>query len=250
MNIFIGKTNLDDFKFQILLGKKNFFYDGDLEQGYFIEDIVWRALDELDVLNKNEVVEVLLHYNDNNYYIVFGDENNNGGEETLFFNMQKLKESQMTELLSDQVLNPENIIEASLENGIFYLIEDVVDDEFRNVEVKSLNIQEKKTKTIILKKFFNEQKWNMLGVFLLLTLPYFSYTYINKSFSNSINRKTTKVLKNMVKYDTEKRKIMSRVKKDKTNINALKNSKDLFWSGRVSSSVKRIYAEKAKTKGF
>jgi len=237
MNIFIGNTQLDDYKFSIELTNKEFKYDGDEDFGYFLEDIVFHAVDS-SLYNLDDIIEVLVEYNGIKYYIVFGDGANSGGESTIAFDASRLKEEQIVDLLREQVINPEHLIVARMDNENVY-IED--GDNEIEIKINSLPLTFMITKTLVLKNFFDEQKWNILGILLLATIPYFSYNYVNDTFAEKMKIKTIKVSKEMAKLTAEKKKIEIRVNKDKRNIIELKQAKDIFDDEKGSEKIKKLF---------
>ncbi len=240
-NIFTGKTNSKSSKFQTTVGNKTFYYDGYCDDGYFLEEIVWNALRQTGNMPTQDIVEVLVHFSTKNYYIVFGDEYNNSGEETLVFDMEQLNENQMAELLSEQVLNPEFIIEASFDGKTFSINDS---DEESSIALDRLNIEKKITRARAFKKIFNEQKINILGILLIIFLPYSSYIYANKIIVNNTEKQVRKISMEISKYAIKKRELERKVRKAKNNIKELKNSSDLISNGMLNSSIKNIYSTK------
>lgn len=244
MEFFTGKTKkLVSSKFHISVAGKDFYYSGEEEKGYFLEEAVWNMIEKSN-LQRAGIYECILTTPNDKYYISFNDHFSGSGEDTLSYSLHSITEEQIAELLGDQIKNPEEVLFFEYSPGIFSYLDG---DEAINFSLDDLDLSLMVTGSLKIKIWIQKWSLELIAGFLLIAIPAGSiapvYGYLSSSFAQKNNKLDIQIKQEERENGNIKRKIETTNKMFFTS----KNAKDIFNSRDGFKDLRKIRYIKKKT---
>jgi len=238
-----GDINLSSHKFELEIDNKFFQYNGELDRAYFIEEIVWNTLKATGVIGsaKDNIIEVVLTYGDKKYYIVFGDDNKMGGEPTLELDTKASTEEQIVEMLSEQVIHPEEVFMMDINEDENKIEIETPEKDIIKVKLSNIDKTEMTTKLLIVEEFLSQHKWNIIGIISILILPLATWKLVDSKLNNMISEDTKTMEAILKKTNSERKSLKKKVQAVIRDTNQLKNAKDISDPIILNKKISEIY---------
>lgn len=246
MEIFTGKAGVvAGHKFNLKIGGKDFSYSGEHEQGYFLEELAWNAIVKADI-HRDAVYEVIVTTMTHKIYMSFQDNLSSGdGENTLSYSLDDITEEQIAELLSDQIIDPSSVIFMEWDGVELHILESDDYSEFV-FSFEDLAPTPMVTGTLKRKLWLKKHKFNILGIFLIFSIPGatipFIYSYLEKTHTAKIE--ALSIEKN--KLISKKKKTIALIERANKDYLKMQHVVDVFDSKDGEKRLKRILFKKKR----
>jgi len=229
MKYFIGKAGKNgSSRFKKKIGEKNYYYNGEEISGYFLEDLMFSSLIEVDTF-KDKVIELFITMPEEYIFMTLNDSSLEDGENSISYKKKDFKEEEITKILSVIVKNKDDLIFVDF-NEIteeFFFAKNIDGLEFNKKvsEIEAENMISRAQKS----KIFLKRNIKVLFLLLLIiSVPIISINLSDKYITAPAekNLEVMKIKEKKLKLD--KYKLSNRLKNDSEKMAYIENEIDFL----------------------
>jgi len=206
MNILYAKAGKQPgAKFIKSINGKYFSYVGSKEEGVLIEELVFLALKEKDIVK--EQFQALVETENEIYLITFNDFfEDNDGEDTILYSFSEFSQEEISSIINDLVDDLDNLVFVKYQKGELFFLNEFhnIDFKIKDSDIKAEVLFSKTTRAIkLLKSKFIE----IILIVIIFLVPFLTIQKLNTKIIKENDFKINSLRTKLSKLKTERTEI-------------------------------------------
>ena len=196
MKLVHGLTDSSDYKFFKSINNKKFFYNGDDDEGIFIEEILFNSLILLDPVLKDNPFQVFVK-TDNEFYLSFFNDFDaiNTGESTIVYSRDEFSDEDISNYLSELFIYDDNfIIFCEIDKDDWHFQRDSLNIIDKVINVNDINYEVISTGILKIKKMIFKNSPIFIIILLSIVTPFILSNVFEGYFLKKISAKNFQLI--------------------------------------------------------